>query len=36
MDAGDQTLEQIAILVQQQLASVGIPVNLQKVDPSQT
>ncbi|MBK6465876.1 MAG: ABC transporter substrate-binding protein [Rhodobacter sp.] len=36
IDAGDQTGEQIAILIQQQLANVGIPVNLQKVDPSQT
>jgi len=36
VDAGDQTQEQVAILVQQQLAAVGIDVNLQKVDPSQT
>ena len=36
IDAGDQTGEQIAILIQQQLANVGITVNLQKVDPSQT
>ena len=36
VDAGDQTAEQIAILVQQQLAAVGITVTLQKVDPSQT
>ena len=36
VDAGDQTGEQIAILIQQQLANVGITVNLQKVDPSQT
>jgi peptide/nickel transport system substrate-binding protein len=35
VDAGDQTAEQIAILVQQQLANVGITVTLQKVDPSQ-
>ena len=36
VDAGDQTAEQIAILVQQQLAAVDISVTLQKVDPSQT
>ncbi|MFZ1467799.1 MAG: ABC transporter substrate-binding protein [Paracoccaceae bacterium] len=36
VDAGDQTQEQVAILVQQQLANVGITVTLQKVDPSQT
>lgn len=36
VDAGDQTQEQVAILVQSQLENVGIKVNLQKVDPSQT
>lgn len=36
VDSGDQTAEQIAILVQQQLSAVGITVTLQKVDPSQT
>ncbi|MDT8854714.1 ABC transporter substrate-binding protein [Paracoccaceae bacterium Fryx2] len=36
VDAGDQTQEQIAILLQQQLAAVGVTLNLQKVDPSQT
>jgi peptide/nickel transport system substrate-binding protein len=36
VDSGDQTQEQVAILVQQQLENVGIKVNLQKVDPSQT
>jgi peptide/nickel transport system substrate-binding protein len=36
VDAGDQTQEQIAILLQQQLGAVGVTLNLQKVDPSQT
>lgn len=36
VDAGDQTQEQIAVLLQQQLGNIGITLNLQKVDPSQT
>ncbi len=36
VDAGDSTSEQVAILLQQQLQNVGVSVNLQKVDPSQT
>ena len=36
LDSGDQIQEQVAILIQQQLANVGITVTLQKVDPSQT
>ncbi len=36
VQAGDTVDEQIAILVQQQLAKVGVTVNLQKTDPSQT
>jgi peptide/nickel transport system substrate-binding protein len=34
--AGEQAQEQIAVLVQQQLDAVGITVNLQKVDASQS
>lgn len=36
VDTGDTVAEQVAVLVQQQLAEVGITANLQKVDPSQT
>lgn len=36
VNAGNQVDEQIAILVQQQLAAAGITANLQKMDPSQT
>lgn len=36
VNAGDEVDEQIAILLQQQLAQVGIRVNLNKVDPSQS
>ncbi|WP_349262445.1 ABC transporter substrate-binding protein [Geminicoccus sp.] len=34
VDAGAQTWEQIAVLIQQQLAKAGVTVNIQKVDPS--
>ena len=33
--AGDEIVEQIAVLLQQQLAKAGVTVNIQKVDPSQ-
>ncbi|TIX68122.1 MAG: ABC transporter substrate-binding protein, partial [Mesorhizobium sp.] len=33
--AGDEIVEQTAVLLQQQLASAGVTVNIQKVDPSQ-
>lgn len=36
VNAGDVVDEQIAVLVQQQLAKVGVTVNLEKIDPSQT
>ena len=36
VNAGNEVDEQIAILLQQQLANVGVTVNLQKVDPSQS
>ena len=36
VNAGDQVDEQIAVLLQQQLAEAGITVNLRKMDPSQT
>jgi len=36
VQTGDTVDEQVSVLVQQQLAKVGITVNLQKVDPSQT
>lgn len=36
VNAGDEVDEQIAVLLQQQLAAAGITVNLQKVDPSQS
>ncbi|MCA6998080.1 ABC transporter substrate-binding protein [Dickeya solani] len=36
VNAGDEVDEQIAVLLQQQLAKAGITVNLQKVDPSQS
>ncbi len=36
VNAGDEVDEQIAVLVQQQLAEAGVTVNLQKIDPSQT
>ena len=35
VDAGDEVDEQIAVLLQQQLAKAGVTVNIQKVDPSQ-
>ncbi|QOL13978.1 ABC transporter substrate-binding protein [Dickeya dianthicola] len=35
VNAGDEVDEQIAVLLQQQLAKAGVAVNLQKVDPSQ-
>lgn len=35
VNAGDEVDEQIAALLQQQLAQAGVTVNLQKVDPSQ-
>jgi peptide/nickel transport system substrate-binding protein len=35
IDAGNEVDEQIAVLLQQQLAQAGITANLQKVDPSQ-
>ncbi|GAA3578517.1 ABC transporter substrate-binding protein [Gibbsiella greigii] len=36
VNAGDEVDEQIAVLLQQQLAKAGVKVNLQKVDPSQS
>ncbi len=33
--AGDEIVEQTAVLLQQQLAQAGVTVNIQKVDPSQ-
>lgn len=33
--AGDEIVEQTAVLLQQQLAKAGVTVNIQKVDPSQ-
>ena len=36
VNAGDTVDEQIAILVQQQLAKVGVTLNIQKLDPSTT
>ncbi len=36
VNAGDTVDEQIAILVQQQLANVGVTLNIQKLDPSTT
>ncbi len=36
VNAGDEVDEQIAVLIQQQLAAAGVTVNLQKIDPSQT
>ncbi len=36
VQAGDTVDEQIAILVQQQLAKAGVTMNMQKMDPSQT
>ena len=36
VNAGDEVDEQIAVLLQQQLGKVGVKVNLQKVDPSQS
>ncbi|OLP62188.1 diguanylate cyclase [Xaviernesmea oryzae] len=36
VNAGKETDEQIAVLMQQQLAKAGVTVNLQKVDPSQS
>jgi peptide/nickel transport system substrate-binding protein len=36
VNAGDEVDEQIAVLLQQQLAQAGITVNLRKMDPSQT
>ncbi len=36
VNAGDEVDEQIAVLLQQQLAEAGITVNLQKMDPSTT
>ena len=36
VNAGDEVDEQIAILLQQQLAKAGVTVDLQKVDPSQS
>ncbi|MBB2972985.1 ABC transporter substrate-binding protein [Mesorhizobium sp. RMAD-H1] len=36
VNAGNEVDEQIAVLLQQQLAGAGITVNLQKVDPSQS
>lgn len=36
VNAGDEVDEQIAVLIQQQLAEAGVTVNLQKIDPSQT
>jgi peptide/nickel transport system substrate-binding protein len=36
VNAGDTVDEQIAVLVQQQLANVGVTLNIQKLDPSTT
>lgn len=36
VNAGNEVDEQIAVLLQQQLAQVGVTVNLTKMDPSQT
>jgi peptide/nickel transport system substrate-binding protein len=36
VNAGDEVDEQIAVLLQQQLAEAGVTLNLQKVDPSQS
>lgn len=36
VNAGNEVDEQIAVLLQQQLAAVGLTANLQKMDPSQT
>ena len=36
VNAGDEVDEQIAVLLQQQLAKAGVTLNIQKVDPSQT
>lgn len=36
VQTGDTVDEQVSVLIQQQLAQVGITVNLQKADPSQT
>ncbi|AMB84886.1 diguanylate cyclase [Pseudomonas agarici] len=36
VNAGNEADEQIAVMVQQQLAKVGITANLQKVDPTQS
>ncbi|WP_225768249.1 ABC transporter substrate-binding protein [Inquilinus sp. Marseille-Q2685] len=36
VQTGDTVDEQVSVMVQQQLAKVGITANLQKVDPSQT
>lgn len=36
VNAGNEADEQIAVLVQNQLAAVGVKANLQKVDPSQS
>jgi peptide/nickel transport system substrate-binding protein len=36
VQTGDTVDEQVSVLIQQQLAKVGITVNLQKVDPSQS
>ncbi len=36
VNAGNETDEQIAVLLQQQLQKAGVTVNLQKVDPSQS
>ena len=36
VNAGSEVDEQIAVLLQQQLAKAGVTVNLQKVDPSQS
>lgn len=36
VNAGNEADEQIAVLVQKQLADVGITANLQKVDPTQS
>ncbi|GAB1360779.1 ABC transporter substrate-binding protein [Rhodobacter sp.] len=36
VNAGNEVDEQIAVLMQQQLGAVGVTLNLQKMDPSQT
>jgi peptide/nickel transport system substrate-binding protein len=36
VNAGDEVDEQIAVLLQQQLAAAGVTLNLQKIDPSQS